>query len=178
MIFFHDSRHQWSLGPAVIWSTLHSQMPSTHLWNKQTNRHLRPTFWYHSQHPSCIPISFSSSTFILIFPRHVLNLLFSHFSLYPQYYLRCLCEDDYCMIKKAELDRMWENAVVACSRILYCHCLQGLRENEKSQPGQSVWIQNVPPKKGRRDAYLSLPFRHMMCDRWWPDVIGIKSKKV
>jgi hypothetical protein len=73
-----------------------------------------------------------------IFPKYFLNFLFNHFYQYPQYYLFCLCNDDYRMINKTELGGMCKEVVVAYSQILYCHSLQGLAENEKSQLEQAV----------------------------------------
>jgi hypothetical protein len=45
-----------------------------------------------SQHPNCIPSSFSSSKSKLIFSKCILNFPFNPSSIFPCYYLCCMCD--------------------------------------------------------------------------------------
>ena len=55
-IFFRASRYRFLLGSALIWSSLHGQMPFAILWSKHTVFHLI-SLWYYSQHSNCFPSS-------------------------------------------------------------------------------------------------------------------------
>jgi len=65
-------------------------MPSASLRSKYTVLHLQSSFCYYSQHPNCIPGSFSSSKSKLIFSKYILNFPFNPTSKYLCYYLCCM----------------------------------------------------------------------------------------
>jgi hypothetical protein len=79
-IFFGSSHYHFPPGPALIWYTLHGQMPFASSWSKHRILHFFQEVLYYSQHPNCIPSSFSFSKFKL-FSKYFLNKLFSKYFL-------------------------------------------------------------------------------------------------
>ena len=63
-VFFRDIHYQFPLGSALIWSSLHCQMPSASLWSKYTIPHLCRNF---------LMLLFCASQLHFLIPFPILN---------------------------------------------------------------------------------------------------------